>query len=59
MRIRTALTRLHALSRQRAQLDRLPEHMLRDLGITRAEARREAARAPWDGVWDAPARWRR
>jgi len=42
-----------ALHRQRQQLDRLDDHILRDIGITREDARREARRPPWD----APAHW--
>jgi uncharacterized protein YjiS (DUF1127 family) len=32
----------------RRQLLEMDERMLKDIGITRAEALREAARAPWD-----------
>ena len=44
-----------ALRRQRIALSRLDDHRLRDLGITRAEAEREAARP----MWDAPGHWYR
>ncbi len=49
-RISTAL----AVRRQRAELARLPEALLADLGLTRAEALAEAQRP----LWDVPARWR-
>ena len=32
----------------------LDDHLLRDIGVTRAEALSEADRAPWD----APAHWK-
>lgn len=32
----------------RRQLLEMDERMLKDIGVTRAEALREAARAPWD-----------
>jgi uncharacterized protein YjiS (DUF1127 family) len=41
------------IRRERRQLLELTDHMLRDVGLTRAEARREAARP----FWDVPARW--
>jgi uncharacterized protein YjiS (DUF1127 family) len=41
------------LHRQRHQLGRLDAHMLRDIGLTPAQARHEAARP----IWDAPASW--
>jgi uncharacterized protein YjiS (DUF1127 family) len=53
----SALTRLAAflaVARQRAALRRLDDAALSDIGISRAEAAREAARAPWD----VPANWR-
>ena len=43
-----------ALRRQRARLRDLPPHMLRDIGLTDAEARAEAERP----FWDAPFHWR-
>lgn len=43
-----------ALSRQRARLARLDDHLLSDIGLTRDEATREASRP----AWDAPAHWR-
>jgi hypothetical protein len=47
---------LHArltLLRQRRDLARLDDHMLRDIGLTRAEALTEAQRP----AWDAPGHW--
>lgn len=44
---------LAGLRRQRLALGRLDDHMLRDIGVSRAEARREAERP----VWDAPVHW--
>ena len=34
----------------RQQLAELDERMLRDIGLTRAEARAELHRSPWDGA---------
>lgn len=34
-------------SRQRAHLAELSEHALKDMGMTRADALREADKAPW------------
>lgn len=42
-----------SLGRQRAHLARLDDRLLRDIGISRAQAEAEAARG-----WDAPAHWR-
>lgn len=42
-----------AMHRQRARLSQLDDHLLRDIGLTRAEAAAEASRP----VWDAPAHW--
>lgn len=50
------LTRLRAaiaVSAQRRHLADLDDVRLEDLGLTRAAARAEAARAPWD----VPANW--
>jgi uncharacterized protein YjiS (DUF1127 family) len=44
-----------ALTRSRRSLRRLDDHLLRDIGLTRAEAEAEATRA----LWDAPAHWKR
>ena len=43
-----------ALARSRRGLKHLDDHLLRDIGLTRAQAMTEAARAPWD----APSHWR-
>lgn len=43
-----------AIWRSRRALARLEPHMLRDIGVSRAEAHAEATRP----VWDAPAAWR-
>mgnify|MGYP003548187697 CR=1 FL=1 len=43
-----------ALSRSRKALLRLDDHLLRDIGLSRAEAETEAFRQDWD----APANWR-
>lgn len=50
----SGLFRMLTLHRQRARLARLDDHMLRDIGLTRAEAETEATRAPWD----VPTHWR-
>jgi uncharacterized protein YjiS (DUF1127 family) len=42
------LGRLIQVFETRLQLQELDAHMLRDIGVTRHEALREAARAPWD-----------
>ncbi|WP_207539431.1 DUF1127 domain-containing protein [Sabulicella rubraurantiaca] len=34
--------------RTRQALDELDDHILRDIGVTRLEARLESRRAPWD-----------
>ena len=49
------LLRWHDLARQRRELLALDERMLKDIGITRAEAEREADRPFWD---PAAERWR-
>ena len=43
------------LRRSRQALADLDDHLLRDIGLTRDEAREEAERP----VWDAPATWMR
>ncbi|WP_424831179.1 DUF1127 domain-containing protein [Ruegeria sp.] len=45
--------RLLSLSKQRRDLARLDDRALEDIGVTRAEARAEAARP----LWDAPNHW--
>ena len=47
------LWQLLGVARQRRALARLDDHALDDIGITRAQARAEAARP----IWDAPAHW--
>lgn len=43
-----------ALAKQRAALANLDDAALRDIGVSRAAALKEAERAPWD----VPANWR-
>ena len=42
-----------ALARSRRGLARLDDHLLRDIGLTRTEALKEARRRDWD----APSHW--
>lgn len=49
-RISAALT----LHRQRQKLSKLDDAALRDIGVSREDARREAQRA----IWDAPKGWK-
>ncbi|MCA8883708.1 MAG: DUF1127 domain-containing protein [Rhodobacteraceae bacterium] len=44
---------LHGLWRQRKALAELDPHMLNDIGVTEAQALKEARRP----LWDAPANW--
>jgi uncharacterized protein YjiS (DUF1127 family) len=44
----TTLLRWHELARQRRALLRLDDHMLKDIGLSRADALREADRPFWD-----------
>ncbi len=46
---------LMSLGRSRRRLRDLEEHLLRDIGVTAAEARREAEKP----IWNAPAHWLR
>ena len=48
-RVFAAMRRWHERVRQRRQLLQLSDHMLRDLGITRAEALGEAEKPFWRG----------
>lgn len=48
------LLHLAALRRNRSRLAQLDDHLLRDIGLTRDEARAEAERP----VWDVPSHWR-
>ncbi|MEJ2029482.1 MAG: DUF1127 domain-containing protein [Maritimibacter sp.] len=43
-----AWRRWRGVVRQRAQLGRLDDHLLRDIGVTAGDAQAEAARWPWD-----------
>jgi uncharacterized protein YjiS (DUF1127 family) len=45
----TTLLRWQELARERRALMRLDDYMLKDIGISRAEAQREADRPFWDG----------
>lgn len=45
---------LFTLRRERSRLARLDDHLLADIGLTRAEAVAEADRP----VWDVPPHWR-
>ena len=49
------LVALMALGRSRRRLEHLDEHLLRDIGLTRAEALRESRRT----AWNAPDHWLR
>jgi uncharacterized protein YjiS (DUF1127 family) len=50
-----ALIGMRAFARSQRQVTRLDPHMLRDIGLSQAEAEDIAAQP----VWDAPAHWRR
>jgi len=43
----TELARTHERWRQRQDLRELDDHLLRDIGITRAQAKREASKPYW------------
>ncbi len=49
-----SLGQMAALRRQRKALARLDDMSLRDMGLTRSQAKTEALRP----VWDVPASWR-
>lgn len=53
-RLRSRLLAASGLARSRHSLRLLDDHLLRDIGLTRAEALAEADRARWD----APTHWR-
>ena len=53
-RVPARLIYISALARSRRSLSRLDDHLLRDIGLTRAQALAEAER----GIWDAPSHWR-
>lgn len=40
-----------ALSRSRRSLRHLDDHLLRDIGLTRAQAESEAKQFDWDAPW--------
>jgi uncharacterized protein YjiS (DUF1127 family) len=48
-RVITTLLRWHELARQRRALLRLDDYMLKDIGLSRVDALREADRPFWDG----------
>ena len=48
------LAAAHAVWRQRRALSRLDDAALKDIGVSRGEAHREARRP----AWDVPAHWR-
>jgi uncharacterized protein YjiS (DUF1127 family) len=48
------LLALAAVRRERRRLAELPDHLLKDVGLTREQARAEARRP----IWDAPSTWR-
>lgn len=48
------LSRFSQLRRERNQLQALPDELLRDVGLTREQARRESRRPYWDDIG-----WRR
>ena len=52
---RLSLLNLLALGRSRKALTSLSENQLQDIGISRTQARKEAARP----IWDAPTSWTR
>jgi uncharacterized protein YjiS (DUF1127 family) len=47
--------KMFSLARQRRALADLDDHILRDVGLTRAQAEAEADRP----IWDAPSNWKR
>jgi uncharacterized protein YjiS (DUF1127 family) len=54
----TTLLRWHELARQRRELMRLDDTMLKDIGLTRADALREAERPFWDEGRQSWQSWR-
>jgi uncharacterized protein YjiS (DUF1127 family) len=52
-----ALLRWHELAHQRRRLLALDDRMLKDIGITRADATREGSRPFWDAPGIDPGRW--
>ncbi len=53
-RLPTRLLAASRLARSRQALHRLDDHLLADIGLTRAEALSESGRPPWD----APTHWK-
>ncbi len=53
-RLPSRLIHISALVRSRRSLSRLDDHLLRDIGLTRAQALAEADRR----AWDAPSHWK-
>lgn len=53
-RLAAPLRRAYTLRRERQALARLDDHILADIGLSRAEALAESARP----LWDAPKHWR-
>ena len=49
----TGILKFWSLYRQRRDLASLDDHLLEDIGVSRSEAQREAARS----MWDAPHFW--
>lgn len=54
----TALLRWRELARQRRALLRMDDHMLKDIGLSRADALREAERPFWDDGSESWQTWR-
>jgi uncharacterized protein YjiS (DUF1127 family) len=56
-RLVSGLLRRQELAQQRRRLVALDEHMLKDIGITRADASREGSRLFWDAHGIDWSRW--
>ena len=56
-RLVSGLLRRQELARQRRRLVALDEHMLKDIGIARADASREGSRLFWDAHGIDWSRW--
>jgi uncharacterized protein YjiS (DUF1127 family) len=56
-RLVRGLVRRQELARQRRRLVALDEHLLKDIGITRADANREGSRLFWDAHGIDWSRW--
>jgi uncharacterized protein YjiS (DUF1127 family) len=57
-RVILTLLRWQELARQRRALGAMSDHMLKDLGLTRADALREAGRPFWDDGGEPWRLWR-